>query len=384
MKGLPILLTALLGGQLALALTFAVNRSDHAAFDAKEPLVAFAPAKVDQVAIDDDAGHTVTLARKDGKWVIPALADFPADTTKVNGLLDRIAGLKKGWPIAKTDAAAERFKVTEKVHERRVVLTSGGSRVGELLVGTSPAYRQVHVRAGDASPVYAVELATYDIGAEPGAWMQHDMLDTPRDKIASVNVGDVTIEGKDGKFTLAALGQDEKPRPDKIDALISAMAHPLFDGVRGKGKAALTQTDAPDVTVTLKRTDGSELTYRYKKDPGGGYLFTRSAEDYLFHVNADAASPLVQTTRATLIEPPKPDKAPDAKGPGSKSSNDKSSENKGSGAKSPDDNAAKPEAAGAKPDQPPAAAALQAAPASSHGADQASHGGAEPPKSPGG
>ncbi|MGJ5075311.1 DUF4340 domain-containing protein [Bradyrhizobium oligotrophicum] len=378
MKGLPILLTALLGGQLALALTFAVNRSDHAAFDAKEPLVAFAPSKVDQVAIDDDAGHTVTLARKDGKWVIPALADFPADTTKVNGLLDRIAGLKKGWPIAKTEAAAERFKVTEKVHERRVVLTSGGSRVGELLVGTSPAYRQVHVRAGDASPVFAVELATYDIGAEPSAWMQHDILDTPRDKIASVNVGDVTIDGKDGKFTLAGLGKDEKPRPDKIDALVSAMAHPPFDNVRGKGKAALAQTDAPDVTVTLKRTDGSALTYRYKKDAGGGYLFTRSAKDYLFHVNADAAAPVVQATRAALIEPPKPDKAPDAK-----SSNDNSSENKGSGAKSPDDNAAKAEAAGSQAHQAPAAA-LPAAPASSHGADQASHGGAEPPKSPGG
>ncbi|MGJ4900802.1 DUF4340 domain-containing protein [Bradyrhizobium sp. HKCCYLS2058] len=382
MKGLPILLTALLGGQLALALTFAVNRSDHAAFDAKEPLVAFAPAKVDQVAIDDDAGHTVTLARKDGKWVIPALADFPADTTKVNGLLDRIAGLKKGWPIAKTEAAAERFKVTEKVHERRVVLTSGGSRVGELLVGTSPAYRQVHVRAGDASPVFAVELATYDIGAEPSAWMQHDMLDTPRDKIASVNVGDVTIDGKDGKFTLAGLGKDEKPRPDKIDALVSAMAHPPFDNVRGKGKAALAQTDAPDVTVTLKRTDGSALTYRYKKDAGGGYLFTRSAEDYLFHVNADAAAPVVQATRAALIEPPKPDKAPDAKSSNDNSSNNKSSDNKGADAKSPDDNVKKAETSGAKTDQAPAAS--EAVPPSSHGAEQAAHGGAEPPKSPGG
>ncbi|CCE02958.1 DUF4340 domain-containing protein [Bradyrhizobium sp. STM 3809] len=368
MKSLPILLTALLGGQLALALTFAVNRSDHAAFEAKEPLVSFVPSKVDQIAIDDDAGHNVTLQRKDGKWVIPASADFPADTTKINGLLDRIAGLKKGWPVAKTDAAAERFKVTEKVHERRVVLTSGGSRAGELLVGTSPAYRQVHVRAGDASPVFAVELATYDIAAEPSAWMQQDMLDTPRDKIASVNVGDVTIEGKDGKFTLAGLGQDEKPRPDKIDALVSAMAHPPFDGVRGKGKAALSETDAPDVTVTLKRTDGSQLTYRYKKDAaGGGYLFTRSAEDYLFHASADAAAPIVQATRATLTEPSKPDKAPDTGGASNKSA---------------DDHAATAETAGAKPDQTPAAA--ETVPASSHGADQASHGGAEPAKSPGG
>jgi Domain of unknown function (DUF4340) len=354
MRHLPVLLMALLGGQLALALSFALTGSDHAAFEAKEPLLGFAPAKIDRIAIDDDTGASVELDKQDGKWVIPSSAGFPADQTKVETFLNRLAALKKGWPIAKTDAAAERFKVTEKVHDRRVVLSSGGSKAGELLIGTSPSFRQVHARAGDASPIYAVEFAAYDAGADAETWMNHDVLDTPRDKIASIAVGEVTIEGKNGKFALAGLTKDDKPLPDKIDALASAVAHPAFDAVRGKGKDALAQADNPDLEVVLKRTDESLVTYRYKKDAaGGGYVFTSSAQDYLFRVADNKIAPIVQAKREALIEAPKPETKPN-------------------------------QASEAKPEQAPeAGTAPQIAPRGTENSSQASHG-ADPAKEHGG
>jgi uncharacterized protein DUF4340 len=311
-RPIVLVLTALLGAQLALALAVAFTRSDHAAFDAKEPLLAFQPAKVDQLAIDDDAGKQVELKRQGVQWVIPSSVGFPADQAKVEAFLNRLAALKKGWPVAETAAAAERFKVTEKSHDRRVVLSSGGSKVGELLIGTSPTYRQVHVRAGDAPGIYTVELAAYDAGSGADTWMNRGLIDTPRDKIASIVLGDITIDGKDGKFTLAGLTKDEKPLPDKIDALASALAHPLFDAVQGKGKDALAQLEKPDVEAVVKRSNGSSVIFRYKKDPaGGGYLFASSAQDYLFRVADAEVAPIVQAKRAALIEAPKP--APEAK-----------------------------------------------------------------------
>jgi len=302
-----VVLTALLGAQLALALAVAFTRSHHAAFDAKEPLLAFEPAKVDRIAIDDDTGKKVELQKQDGKWVIPSSAGFPADQAKVETFLNKLAALKKGWPVAETAAAAERFKVTDKVHDRRVVLSSGDNKLGELLIGTSPSYRQVHVRAGDGPDIYTVELASYDAGSGADTWMNRSLLDTPRDKIASITVRDVTIDGKDGKFTLAGLTNDEKPLPDKIDALASAIAHPLFDVVQGKGKDALAQVDNPDIEAVVKRTDGSPTTYRYKKDPAGsGYLLASSAQDYLFRVADAEVAPIVQAKRTALVEAPKP------------------------------------------------------------------------------
>src|SRR5690348_7639884 len=104
-----LVLAALLCAQIALAIGVAFTRSDHAAFNAKEPLLAFQPAKVDQIAIDDDAGKKVELQKQDGKWVIPSSSGFPADQTKVESFLNKLAGLKKGWPVAETAAAADRF-----------------------------------------------------------------------------------------------------------------------------------------------------------------------------------------------------------------------------------------------------------------------------------
>ena len=314
MRRLTVLLTALLGVQLALALSFALTGSDHAAFEAKEPLLAFEPAKIDRIAIDDDAGNSVTLEKQDGKWTIPAFAGFPANQASVENVLNRLAALKKGWPVAETEGAAERFKLTEKVHDRRVVLNSSGRKVGELLIGTSPSFRQVHVRVGDAAAIYAVEFAAYDVGAGPDAWMDRDVLDTPRDNIASITLCGFAIHGKDGKFALAGLRKDEKPLPDNVDALASAIAHPMFDSVRGKGKDALAQADNPDVEVVLKRTDGSSVTYRYKKnEAGAGYVFASSAQDYLFGVAEDQIKAIVQAKREALIDVPKP--KPETKAP---------------------------------------------------------------------
>jgi hypothetical protein len=130
MRRLAILLMALLGGQLALALSFALTGSDHVAFEVKEPLLTFEPAKIDRIAIDDDAGNSVALEKQDGKWAIPCSAGFPANQASVDSFLSRLAALKKGWPVAETEAAAERFKLTEAVHNRRVVLNSNGRKVG--------------------------------------------------------------------------------------------------------------------------------------------------------------------------------------------------------------------------------------------------------------
>ena len=307
MRHLIFVLTALLGGQLCLALFLAFTGSDHAAFEAKEPLLAFAPAKIDQISIDDDAGNSVTLDRQDGKWAIPSFAGFPADQSRVENLLAGLAALRKGWPVAETSSAAERFKLTEKIHDRRIVLKSDSSPVQELLIGTSPSYRQVHARVGDASAIYTVEFAVYDAGAGAADWMNRNILDTPQNKIASITLGDVTIEGKDGKFTLAGLAKDEKPLADKVNALASAVAHPVFDAVQGRGKDVLSKADNPDVEVELKRTDGSVVTYKYKKDAAGGdYVFTSSVQDYLFRVAANKLDAIVGAKRDALIEAPKP------------------------------------------------------------------------------
>jgi hypothetical protein len=315
MKRFTLVLTGLLAVQIALASVLLFSGPNDEAFKAEEPLLAFEKEKVDQIAIDETGGSSVTLKKVDGKWLIPGMAKFPADQQRVAGLLDKLAGLKKGWPVATTSEAAERFKVTEANHVRQIVLKSGEDEAGTMLIGTSPTYRQANVRAADGNEIYGVTIAAHDAGARGEDWMDRNVLNVAQDKIASIALGDVTLERKGGKFQLAGLGPEEKVKQVEIPPIVSAVASPSFDAVQGKGEAALAKLAPADIEVTVKRTEGEPIVYKYKKEEGGGaYLFASSAQPYLFRVSEATIKPLADASRAKLIEA-KAEEKPEEKKP---------------------------------------------------------------------
>ena len=237
--------------------------------------------------------------------MIPAMTDFPAGDGRVDGLIDKLAGLRKGWPVATTSDAAKRFKVTSEDHERQVVLKSGGSELATLLLGSSPTYRQAHARAVSADEIYSVEMAAYEAGARGEEWMDKDYLDIPQDKISSISFSDIVLEKKDGRFTLFGLAADEKAKPAAIPPIVSLVTDPSFDAVQGKGDEALAKLEPADFEVTVKRSEGDPVTFKYKKESdGGAYLFASSETPYLFRVAAATAKPLVEAKREMLVEAP--------------------------------------------------------------------------------
>ncbi len=170
MNRLSFKLAVVLGLQLVLALVLWAGGPDYTTFKAKEPLLSFDSAKVDRIEIAENSASSAVLVKEDGKWVIPSSAGFPADDAKVSGLLAKLAGLKKGWPVASSAEAAKRFKVTADAYERRIVLKSGGSELGEILLGSSPNFKAVNARAGSDSHVYSIAFATYEAGVRAEDW----------------------------------------------------------------------------------------------------------------------------------------------------------------------------------------------------------------------
>ncbi|MGB8736260.1 MAG: DUF4340 domain-containing protein [Rhodomicrobium sp.] len=306
MERLSFKLAAVLGFQLALALVLWSFSSDHTAFRAKDPLLAFDPAKVDRIEIAENGASSVALVKEDGKWTIPAFASFPADGAKVTGFLTKLNALKKGWPVASSAEAAKRFKVAGDAYERKIVLKSGGNAIGEILLGTSPAFKQISARAGDDSHVYSVAFAEYEAGTRGDDWMDRALLNIPQDQIASIATGDVTLDRKDGKFVLSGLAEGQKQDETAIYRLVGALTYPVFDSVVGKGAEALAKVNEPNIEVTVKRTSGAPIILKYKKEAAGGaYVFASSATGFLFRASEAAIEPIAKAKHDALIEAPK-------------------------------------------------------------------------------
>lgn len=308
MKRFTSILAGLLALQLVIALGLNYGRSDYAAFEPEEPLLAFNKAEIDQIAISQSSSNSVTLKKQNGEWIVPSLADFPANGDQIERFLTKLTEFKKGWPVATSEGAAGRFKTGEDDYERKIVLSSAGKTVGELFIGSSPAYKQIYARTGGSSEIYNIEMVSYEAGSRGDEWMKRDFLTIPRDKITGFELGDIIAEKKDGKWTLANLKPDETLKESALQRLVGAAVNPGFDMVQGKGKDDLAKLDPPDVTFTVKRGDLAPITYKFKKEAAGGaYLFASSEHDFLFRVAEATVEPIVTASREKLVEVKKPE-----------------------------------------------------------------------------
>lgn len=313
MKRFTPILAGVLALQLVIALGLNYIGSDYTALKPEEPLLAFNKAEIDQIAISQNDNDAVTLKKQDGTWIVPSLADFPANVDQIERLLTKLTEFKKGWPVATSENAAGRFKTSKDEYERRIVLSSGGKTVGELFIGSSPAYRQVYARAGDQSEVYNIEMVAYEAGTRGDEWMKRDVLTIPRDQITGIELGEILAEKKGDQWTLTNLKPDETVKQGELQRLVGAAVNPGFEAVQGKGKDDLAKLDPPDVTFTVKRGDLAPITYKFRKEAlGGAYLLASSEHEFVFRVAETTIEPIVKASREKLVElkKPEPDKQP--------------------------------------------------------------------------
>ncbi len=96
-------------------------------------------AQVAAIEIRQPAEGTLTLVRKDERWVIAERADFPADATKVREFLLKLIELKIGQnePLAAADR--QRLQLAETGKEgaatRLVLKAADGKLLGTVLIG---------------------------------------------------------------------------------------------------------------------------------------------------------------------------------------------------------------------------------------------------------
>ena len=131
----------------------------------------FDPSTVDRMTVVSGE-ETVELQKNADAWELPA--GLPADQDKVEDLIEKMAELKAGWPVATSQSTAERFEVTEDTFQKHVMLESGDDVVADFYLGTSPGYQRVHARID--GPVYSVKLSNYEFGSKASSWLNKQLL----------------------------------------------------------------------------------------------------------------------------------------------------------------------------------------------------------------
>ena len=140
-----------------------------------------------------------------------------------------------------------------------------------LYLGTSPGFRQSHVRRAGEDEVYAVKLNSYELPSQHTSWLDTALLQ-PRGDITSLQGSDFVLN-KQGDGWQLAEGDGEAVK----HKLFNSLARLTVQGVAEK------TFDNNDYALTVKAS-GNTLQYRLFKDGNDHYI---SRNDYVqtFKIN---------------------------------------------------------------------------------------------------
>jgi len=225
--------------------------------------------------LEISAGNkTVVLQKNGSQWQLPDLQGLPVDSAKLDALLEKLAGLQSGWPVASSRAARDRFEVAEDKFQKRLRLFTGeGEPAAELFIGSSPGFRKTHVRGADDDAIYAVELNSYELPAEADSWLDKKLL--AAGEVQAIAGPDYKLAERDGKWQFAEGGA--KLDESKARQLANALANLRIT----RAATEVPEAEAIHIQVT---TDSGELDYEFIQ-ADEHYFVRRGDREQLFELS---------------------------------------------------------------------------------------------------
>ena len=302
MKKWIFILGGLLAAQLVLAVVLNLTGEDFGTLQAEQKLLSFNEQAVDGLRIEDGT-DSVVLKKQDGRWLLPEIGNFPASQANVQRLLNTLAALQRGWPVAQTRSAARRFTVDEDRFERKLVLIADDDTETTLFVGASRGFRKVYVRPGDGNEVFAVEFNTWEANATDDDWIDKEILTLEENDVARIEMPGFILQREDGMLQVADLGEREQTNGEASSALLGKLAGLRIQALLGTAAEPEYGQDQPALKISMTRDDGEVLGYSfYKPADAAYYVLKRSDLDYYFRIADYLVDPVRETTRENLVQ----------------------------------------------------------------------------------
>jgi hypothetical protein len=308
MTRLRQILIAILVVQLALAAFLLWPRPAPAGAGGQPLLGEIKAADITSLAVRDDQGNSIKLAKVGGQWVLPEGGEYPADSTKITPLLDKLVALKGNRLVAQTPASHKRLQVADDAFQRRLDVSTSDGTTLTLFVGSSAGARASHARVAGRNEVYLVDnLVAWDLGADPASWVNPVYLSIPPADVSAVTLrnanGDLSlVKDAQGNWTMPGLAAGETLSTKDVESFVNAVTSVRLLRPLGKSEDPAYGLAQPAALVTiLAKTGDQGKTYTLAvgaQDPDDkSYVVKSSESPYYVRVAEYTAQDWLQRTR---------------------------------------------------------------------------------------
>jgi len=260
--------------------------------------------------------EAIHLAREEEGWVVRSKFNAPAQESKVNELLDQLAGLK-GELRSSSKEVLEDYGITDEGAVHLVLFDAEGEEIEHLLLGKrGPAWNETFVRRSGSSDVYLVGENLRN----PFGLYAEDDSQAPESKtwcdlvLMELSAGDLRRVEWSAPYRRVVLEQQEQappeieaasgeeappplppekiwalvepdfgvePKQSGINRLTGALADVRVSDVIARGNLAEYGLDVPSATCSLVTQAGEIHHLRVGAPAGGGAYYVRRDEDEL-------------------------------------------------------------------------------------------------------
>ena len=296
-------LTGILILQILLVVGFTVSGgNDLAVFSSDEPVFDFSSDEVQAVTVVAK-DKSLEISKKDGDWIIPAVDDFPADAKKVLEFLETVTSLKKSWPVAQSESGLKPLKVSDDDFERKIAFAGKDGTLGSLILGSSPGFKKVYARVAGTTIVYSIEMAAFELPAEPDAWTSKEYLYTDKEAVTEVSLPNVTLIRKGEGFVLSDLNESEEMVAKEVESLLLQVTKPRY--VKVLGTSAPEGYDALDTEVRFAVSSADAEVSKEFLAKGlyeeSFYVLKEKSSPFYFKVSKGIFDRLSSATREQLV-----------------------------------------------------------------------------------
>lgn len=293
------ILIGLFALQLVAAVGIEFADRPQSANVAKTALLTVDGNQINRIVITNNKSKEAVLSKQDGKWQLPDDHKLPANQSLVEKIITSLKNTRSGWPVATTDSGIDRFKVADNNYEIRITLAKDNDPLETLYLGTSPGFRQLHLRRGGEDKVYTVKLNDYDFPADNKYWLDKTLLQ-PKEDIAEIKGPDFTVDKQGDAWKLA--GADSDVKKDEVKKLVDAVSN-----LSVKASADIKE---PGKAYTLKvKTANNNISYDFFKD-GSNYYVKRNDYPQAFRISKGAYEKITSESATRLVKHADSEKPP--------------------------------------------------------------------------
>jgi hypothetical protein len=265
--------------------------------------------------ITSGEGETLTLAKRDGAWVLASAGAYPTLEGKVDTLLEKVGAVQTNRLVTETPGSHKRLEVAGDEFQRLVEVETEDASTYRFYIGSSPSFGATHLRLEGEDDVYLTpELSAQDAGTRAADWVDTSYVDLPRGEVTALTLQNEhgTFEfSKEGEaWTMAGLAEDEILDDGAVQTLLSRATNLTLQQPLGIAEDAAYGLDEPQAVVTLE-TAGETHTLRVGAQDveDRSYVLAWSGSPYYVQVSEFSVRDFVEKTRDDLLQQPPPEPA---------------------------------------------------------------------------